>query len=92
MDCSPPGPSVHRILQARTVECIAIASFRGSSLPRDWTHVSFLSCTGRQILHHCTTWAAPSFLCIFSNGLSVFSFRESFLFVFAALETTVAGI
>ena len=34
MDCSPPGSSVHEILQARILECIAIASFRGSSLPR----------------------------------------------------------
>ena len=31
MDCSPPGPSVHGILQARTQEWVAISSFRGSS-------------------------------------------------------------
>ena len=29
MDCSPPGSSVHRILQARKLEWVAI-SFRGS--------------------------------------------------------------
>jgi len=23
---------------------------------RDWTHVSCVSCTGRWILYHCTTW------------------------------------
>ena len=31
MDCSPPGSSVHGILQARTVEWVAMPSSRGSS-------------------------------------------------------------
>ena len=31
MDCSPPGSSVHGILQARILEWVAISSFRGSS-------------------------------------------------------------
>ena len=35
MDCSPPGSSVHGILQARTLEWIAIPFSRGSSRPRD---------------------------------------------------------
>ena len=35
MDCSPPGSSVHGILQARILEWVAIPSFRGSSCPRD---------------------------------------------------------
>ena len=39
-DCSPPGSSVHGILQARTLERVAMPSSRGSSPPRDWTHVS----------------------------------------------------
>ena len=34
-DCSPPGSSVHGILQARTLEWVAISSSRGSSRPRD---------------------------------------------------------
>ena len=38
-DCSPPGPSVHGILQARILEWIAIPFSRGSSWPRDWTRV-----------------------------------------------------
>ena len=29
MDCSPPGLSVHGILQARLLECFAMPSFRG---------------------------------------------------------------
>ena len=32
MDCSPPGSSVHGILQARILEWVAIPSSRGSSL------------------------------------------------------------
>ena len=35
MDCSPPGSSVHGILQARVLECVAISFFRGSSGPRN---------------------------------------------------------
>ena len=31
MDCSPPGSSVHGILQARILEWVAISFFRGSS-------------------------------------------------------------
>ena len=58
MDCSPPGSSVHWILQARILEWVPIYNFRGSSWPRDQTHVSCVSCTGRWILH-CFTWEAP---------------------------------
>ena len=34
MDCSPPGSSVHGILQARIVEWVAMPSSGGSSQPR----------------------------------------------------------
>ena len=40
MDCSLPGSSIHEILQARILECIAISLSRGSSQPRDLTQVS----------------------------------------------------
>ena len=43
MDCSPPGSSVHGILQARVLEWVAISFSRGSSRPRDWTHVSSIA-------------------------------------------------
>ena len=39
-DCNLPDTSVHRILQARRLEWVAIPSFRASSQPRDQTHVS----------------------------------------------------
>ena len=35
MDCSPPGSSVHGILQARILEWVAISFSRGASQPRD---------------------------------------------------------
>ena len=35
MDCSPPGSSVHGILQARILEWVAISISRGSSQLRD---------------------------------------------------------
>ena len=34
MDCNQPGSSVHGILQARILECVAVSSCRGSSNPR----------------------------------------------------------
>ena len=43
MDCSPPGSSVHGILQARILEWVAIPFSRGSSWTRDWTWVSFIA-------------------------------------------------
>ena len=36
MDCSPPGSSVHGILQVRILEWVATPS-RGSFWPKDWT-------------------------------------------------------
>ena len=39
--CSPPGSSVHGILQAWILEWVAMLSSRGSSWPRDQTCVSY---------------------------------------------------
>ena len=47
MDCSLSGSSAHGIFQARILEWVAISSFRGSSRPRDQTHISRVSCIGR---------------------------------------------
>ena len=51
LDCSPPGSSARSILQARILEW-AISYSRGSSQPRDKTHVPYVSCIGRQIVYH----------------------------------------
>ena len=55
LDSSPPGSSVHRILQVRTLEWIAVSSSTGSSPPRDQTLISCISCIGRRILYHWAT-------------------------------------
>ena len=39
-DCCLPGSSVHGILQARTLDWVAIPVSRGSSQTREWTRVS----------------------------------------------------
>ena len=52
MDCSPPGSSVHGILQARILEWVAIPFSKGFSQPRDqWVdhNAGILNC--RQILY-----------------------------------------
>ena len=49
---SPPGSSVHGILQARKLEWAAVPPSRGSSPPSDRTCVSYISCIGRQVLYH----------------------------------------
>ena len=43
MDSSPPGSSIHGILQARILEWVAIPFSRGSSWPRDRTWVSCIA-------------------------------------------------
>ena len=48
--CSPPSSSVHEILQARTLEWVAIFSSWGSSRPRGQTHVSYIPCIGKWVL------------------------------------------
>ena len=50
-DRSPPGSSVHGILQARTLKWLAISFSRGSSWPRDRTWVFCIA--GRC----CNVWA-----------------------------------
>ena len=39
MDHSPPGSSVHGILQVRILQGVAVPSSRGTSRPRDRTHI-----------------------------------------------------
>ena len=43
MNPSTPGSSVHGILQARILEWVAMPSSRGSSPPRNRTHISYVS-------------------------------------------------
>ena len=52
MDYILPGSSVHGVSQARLLEWVAMPFSRGSSWLRDWTRVSYIACTGRQVLYH----------------------------------------
>ena len=61
MDCSPPGSSVHGILQARILEWIAIPFSRGSSGPRDQILVSCIA--GRFF----TIWAIGKFQLVYQS-------------------------
>ena len=56
MDCSPPGSSVHGILQARLLEWVAMPSSRGPFQPRDRTHVSLALQADSLPLSH---WGSP---------------------------------
>ena len=51
MECSPQGSSVHRISQARILECIATPFSRGSSWPRDRTWSSALPVDSLPLSH-----------------------------------------
>ena len=51
-DRSPPGSSVHVILQARILEWVAVPFSRGSSQPRDQTQISCI------VSRFFTIWAA----------------------------------
>ena len=75
-DCSPPGSSVHGILQARILEWVAILFFGGSCRPRDWTCIS---CSAGRFF---TIWAMReahfSYMFIFSGCMYIESFNFSF--------------
>ena len=51
VDCSPPGSSLHEILQAKILERIAKPSSRGSSNP-GIEPTSHVSCIVNQVLYH----------------------------------------
>ena len=57
MDCSPPGSSVHGILQARILEWGAISFSRGSSQPRE-SKPGLLPC--RHVLYWLNYKQSPS--------------------------------
>ena len=57
IDHSPPGSSVHGILQERILEWVVIPFSKGSSPSRDQNHVSYIY-PARQVLSTNTTWEA----------------------------------
>ena len=59
IDYSPPGSSVHGILQARILEWVAISFSRGFSRTRDRICVSYISCRDGRWVTTDATWEAP---------------------------------
>ena len=71
--CNPlayslPGSYVHGIFQARIPEWVAISSSRGSSRPRAWTHISYVSCIAGRFF---TCWALREALEVALAGMFV---------------------
>ena len=56
IDCSPSGSSVQGIFQEEYWSELPFPTAGDSPQPRDQTHISYIFCIGRQILHYCTTW------------------------------------
>ena len=81
MDCSPPGSSIHAVLQARILEWVVMPSSRGSSRPRDWTHVSYISCTGRRVLDPGSIGIFPNIMTPSSTRFDVKYFESLLEFV-----------
>ena len=88
VDCSPPGFSVHGILQARILKWVAIPFSRGSSWPRDWTRVSCIA--GRFF----TVWATREglhqsllrFIFVYTRILFLIFWLKSFLTIVCILH------
>ena len=73
MDCSPPGSSVHGILQARILEWVAISFSWGSSGPRGWTQVCLIA--GRFVI----VWATretTSKSCVFITKVHFIDLKD----------------
>ena len=78
VDWGLPGSSVHGILQARTLEWVAMPSSRGSSQPRDQTYFCYVSCIGSRVLTASTTYSCLYILDI--NLLSDMTRKHFLLF------------
>ena len=72
LNCSPPGSSVHGIVQSRILEWVAMPSSRGSSWPRDWTYLSCPSlmppALAGTFFTTSTTWKQNRWASIWAKG------------------------
>ena len=78
-DCTPPGSSVHGILQARILEWVAMPSSLGSSQPRDPTcvspqHLKSLTMSELYISHMAQE---HSVMCSYSASLRICGFAKA---------------
>ena len=63
VDCRTPGSPVQGISQ-RILDWVVISFSRGSSQPRNQTHISGI---GRRVLYHWAPWEAKSAVCIWKT-------------------------
>ena len=61
-----PGSSDHGIFQQKYWSSLPFSCSRGSSQPRDLTHLSSITSIGRQILYHCIiyTFHVDPYFCL----------------------------
>ena len=81
MDCSPPGSSVHGMLQARILEWVAMPSSRGSSQPRDQTQSLTSPALAGMFSTTSVTWKVSHFCTHFKIrlfGFFVSEFQQNF--------------
>ena len=90
MDYSPPGSSVHGILQARILEGVAISFSRGSSQPRVWICISCIAGGLSPLSHRRSPWFADAFSrfvrCVFHSLNGFLRFTEGLQFVTVLLS------
>ena len=95
MDCSPPGSSVHGILQARILEWVAISFSTRLSQSSDQIHVTCLSYIGRRILYHQRHLgkSKSSYFCFFSQWCvlrSVYIIKQTAVHLFLLIFFSMA--
>ena len=88
MDCSLSGSFVHGIFQARVLEWIAISFSRGSSQPRNRTHVSCIAgkcftiwATREALLINILLLGRLFFKVIYENIIYYFCMKKSAFFI-----------
>ena len=95
IDCSPPGFSVHGIIQARILELVAISFSKESSPPRDRIWVSYTADRLYQLSHHGNQGSYQEhflsfILCFNSTNSWTRPSDFAFTFHFPALEKAMA--
>ena len=65
IECRLPGSIVQGIFQARILESVVISYSRKSSLPRDWTHFSHISCIAGRFFTTSTIWKIHVYVYIY---------------------------
>ena len=90
LDCSPAGPTIHGIFQARILEWVATSYSRGYSQLKDWTRFSFYRlhwqedslwlCHGKPSIHYMAclkTIITNAVFPFFPEGVKTHFFRTA---------------